>query len=74
MRAIELLENLTEHAKKFRLDHDYYKRNAHIHGKIDIPSQEVIDAILVGFINDIGISNGIGYALYVSDLKKNGKL
>lgn len=71
MLSIELLELLTKRAKKFRLDHDYYKRNAHMHDITEPPSQEVIDAVLVGFINDIGISQGIDYALYTIDLKKD---
>lgn len=71
MTAIELLKFLTKRAKEFRLDHDHYKRNAHMHEITDAPSQEVIDAVLVGFINKIGLSQGIDYALYATDIKND---
>lgn len=31
---------------------------------------EIVDAILVDFINFVGIKSGIDYALYTSDLNK----
>lgn len=71
MNSIEFLEFLTRRAKKFRLDRGHYKRNEHMHRITEPPSQEVIDAVLVGFINDIGISRGIDYALYTTDLEKD---
>ena len=35
---------------------------------LDIIRQDVIDAVLVDFINYIGVKSGIDYALYTSDL------
>lgn len=61
---------LTTRAKKFRKDHDHYERNNHMHAIKDAPAQDIIDAVLVGFINDIGIMQGIDYALYASDLSE----
>lgn len=70
MNRIELLEMLTKRAKKFRLDHGHYKRNNHMHDISEAPPQAAIDAVLTGFINDIGIMQGVDYALYASDLEK----
>jgi hypothetical protein len=33
--------------------------------------QRVIDAVLVDFINFIGVKHGIDYALYTSDLRQS---
>src|SRR4030095_855137 len=62
MTKIELLELLTERAKAFRKDRDYFKRNTHMHAITDAPSQEVVDAVLTGFINQVGVTMGIDYA------------
>ena len=68
MTKIELLEMLTNRARMFRNDRDYYKRNSHMHSVTEAPPQEVVDAILTGFINHIGIVQGVDYALYACDL------
>jgi len=68
MTAIELLNMLTDEAKEFRADHEHYQRNSHMHDIRDCPPQDVIDAVLTGFINAIGGRRGVDYALYSRDL------
>jgi hypothetical protein len=44
-------------------------RNAHMnHFRGHAISQEAVDAILVDFVNHIGIHQGLDYAMYVKDL------
>lgn len=64
----ELLNFLTERAREFRKDRTVISRNYHISGLKEDPSQEVIDAVLVCFINYVGEHQGVDYALYTSDL------
>lgn len=71
MTKIELLKMLTKRARKFRADTGHYARNSHMHAINDAPPQDVVDAVLTGFINDIGIMQGVDYALYASDLAKD---
>ena len=70
MTKIELLEMLTKCAKKFREDRGHFERNNHMHAVSEAPPQEAVDAVLTGFINYIGIIQGVDYALYASDLAK----
>lgn len=70
MTRIELLDMLTKRAKKFREDRGHFERNGHMHAIKEAPPQDVVDAVLTGFINDIGIMQGIDYALYAADLAK----
>ena len=70
MTKIELLDMLTKCAKKFREDSDHYERNSHMHAISEPPAQEVVDAVLTGFINYVGGRQGVDYALYASDLAK----
>ena len=68
----ELLEFLTQQAKEFRKDKLQISRNVHLTG-IDeniLPTSDQIDGVLVAFINYIGITQGIDYALSVDDLNK----
>ena len=71
---LQQLNQLTENAKEYKLiAKDSVKRNKHMNQGIDdfdIIHQAVIDAILVDFINHIGVKSGIDYALYISDLNK----
>lgn len=70
----ELLEFLTERAKEFRRDKLQISRNVHLTG-IDeniLPTSDQIDGILVAFINYVGISQCIDYALSYKDLEKEG--
>jgi hypothetical protein len=71
----ELLEILVETINDYRLDaNDSLRRNAHMNNDVmknreDIP-QEVIDALLVDFVNYFGLRRGGDYGLYTKDLKK----
>lgn len=66
----ELLEFLTKEAKEFRNDKTSISRNYHLTGIKEQPEQHLIDGVLVAFINHIGISQCIDYALSVDDLNK----
>ena len=66
----ELLDFLTQQAKEFRNDETSISRNFHLTGIKEQPEQHLIDGVLVAFINHIGISQGIDYALDVNDLNK----
>ena len=68
----ELLEFLTERAKEFRKDKLQISRNVHLTG-IDeniLPTSDQIDGILVAFINYVGMSQCIDYALSYKDFEK----
>lgn len=73
MKATEIIEQIKKHADKYSEDAKAsLVRNNHMN---DIENNEeieqrVIDAVLVDFINFIGIRYGIDYALYTSDLRK----
>ena len=67
----ELLDFLTERAKEFRKDKLQISRNVHLTG-IDeniLPTSDQIDGILVAFINYVGISQCIDYALSYKDFE-----
>ena len=67
----ELLEFLTKEAVKFREEPNFISINKHLTGisENDMPTKEQIDGVLVAFINFVGISQGIDYALSSTDLK-----
>ena len=68
----ELLDFLTERAKEFRKDKLQISRNVHLTG-IDeniLPTSDQIDGILVAFINYVGMSQCIDYALSYKDFEK----
>ena len=68
----ELLDFLTERAKEFRKDKLQISRNVHLTG-IDeniLPTSDQIDGILVNFINYVGMSQCIDYALSYKDFEK----
>lgn len=75
MSKLELLDMLTNIAKEYRSDSlESVNRNKHMNEcegmlKISPNNREVVDAILVDFINYIGVRQGVDYALYVKDLK-----
>ena len=54
---IDLLEKMTQIAK------DNFK-------KIEDVSQNIIDALLIDFINYVGMGQGVDYAIYTTDLYK----
>ena len=64
----ELLDFLTQQAKEFRNDETSISRNYHLTDIKEQPEQYLIDGVLVAFINHIGISQCIDYALSVDDL------
>ena len=68
----ELLEFLTKEAVKFREKPNFISINKHLTGidKNNMPSKEQIDGVLVAFINYVGISQCIDYALSYKDLEK----
>jgi hypothetical protein len=75
----ELLNFLTKEAKRYRTTAlKSLKRNRHMNtlSKKDLLKlrnlhsiQEFIDAILVDFINSVGVGQGIDYALYTENLE-----
>lgn len=73
MTKIDLLDYLTAQAKEQRLDvNAALKRNTHMHAYRGKPiSQNAIDAILVGFINSVGVHQGVDLALYTRDLEED---
>ena len=68
----ELLQYLTKEAVKFRECPNFIIINKHLTGidKNNIPSKEQIDGILVAFINYVGMSQCIDYALSYKDFEK----
>jgi len=72
MNKIEYLNGLTEHAKNYREDaQKSIARNKHMNNvKGETVSQDVIDAVLVDFINYIGVKSWLDYGLYTSDFEK----
>jgi len=72
MSVKELLDLLTEEAKVYRKNSvNSINRNSHMNnsvGKCSI-SQDDVDAILVDFINHIGVRRWVDYGLYTRDLK-----
>jgi len=64
----ELLDMLKEYAQEFRKDTGYYKRNRHMHNITEAPQQDVVDAVLVGYINHVAAKQGVDFGLYAKDL------
>lgn len=72
MKTIEVLETLADGAKKYAKDAQAsLKRNNHMNEINDrnLPTQEQIDAVLVDFINFVGVRCGVDYAMYTKDLR-----
>lgn len=70
MNTITLLESLTKYAELYRSEcAESVKRNSHMNqASGDAVKQCDIDAILVDFINFIGMRNCVDYALYTMDI------
>jgi len=68
----EMLEFLTARAKEFRKCESLIYKNEHLTGidENNMPSLAQIDGVLVAFINYVGMSQCIDYALDVNDLCK----
>lgn len=80
----ELLTLLTEEAKQYciqamasiernRHANDLSKKELKKLKKNQKLTQRMIDALLVDFINVVGVGQGIDYALYTKDLKETPK-
>ena len=72
MKAIEMLELTKGYADKYRKEaQQSLERNNHMNEieSGEMVQQRHIDAVLVDFINYIGVKHGIDYALYTKDLK-----
>jgi len=72
MTKIQLLEYLTRIAKEYRLDcASSVSRNRHMNETKDEceVDQKTVDAILVDFINYIGVDQHVDYGLYSKDLR-----
>lgn len=71
MNKGELCDWLVKIGKKYRNDKTSLIRNNHMHDyEGQPPSQELVDAIVVGLINTMAMEQGIDLALYASDLRK----
>lgn len=68
MTKIELLQMMTKGAKQFRADREFFDRNSHLHSIAITPPQDVVDTVLAGFINHIGVLQGLDYALHADEL------
>lgn len=68
----ELLEFLTKETIEFRENPNFISTNKHLTGinENNMPSKEQIDGVLVAFINYVGISQCIDYALSYKDFEK----
>lgn len=72
MTTIEVLTRLTDLAKQYVQQGDEsVLRNTHMNEltKHDRICQPHIEAIIVDFINYVGVNNGVDYALYTKDMK-----
>ena len=71
MNKIQLLEFLTKNAKEYRKDAAAsIVKNKHMNEATgEEVKQQDIDALLVDFINFIGVQQGADYALYTKDLE-----
>ena len=74
MSKIQLLNYLENQAKNYRKNClTSIKRNKHMNQYEDeIVFQTTIDAILVDFINFIGVHQGVDYGLYTKDVSNPG--
>lgn len=68
----DLLELLTKEAMRFREKPNFISINKHLTGidENNMPSKEQIDGVLVAFINHVGMSQCIDYALSYKDFVK----
>ena len=72
MKTIEVLNLMTHCARAYRVksQNSLLKNNhmSEIEGG-EVVQQTHIDAVLVDFINYVGVCYGVDYALYTSDIK-----
>ena len=73
MKTIEVIEKTAGYAKKYRVEaKKSLQRNSHMNqlDEGEQVQQRIIDAVLVDFINYVGLKHGIDYAMYTKDLTK----
>jgi len=76
MKIIDVLEIITSNAKEYYNDGviESLKRNQHMNNyEGEDVNDETIKAILVDFINFIGMKQGVDYAMYTRDLVLNSE-
>ena len=75
MKKIDLLHLIEGNIRTYRLDaNNSLRRNSHMNANVmshreNIP-QEVVDALLVDFINYVGVWQGVDYGMYTKDLNE----
>lgn len=72
MKTLDMLELAKDYAKNYRhVAQKSIERNNHMNEieRGEIVDQRHIDAVVVDFINYIGIKHGIDYGLYTEELK-----
>lgn len=76
MTKIDLLKMLEKNAQEYRNDKGSLSRNVHMHDLdiSELPIQKQIDAVLIDFINFVGVKQGIDYGLYMRDFLKGEKI
>ena len=78
MTSLDLLKLVESQARKYKKAgiKDSLIRNNHMNDLQEFSAEKaemddaLIDAVLVDFVNFIGMSQGIDYGLYTSDLQK----
>lgn len=72
MTKIGFLEMLTKEAKALSENPRFISINNHLTGidETNMPSKEQLDGVLVAFINHVGMSQCIDYALSYKDFEK----
>jgi hypothetical protein len=72
MMALEFLELVTKYAKEYvKGGVSSVHRNFHMNNiKDESLTQDQLEAVIVDFINYMGVKNCIDYAMYTSDLSK----
>ena len=79
MRALDLIQLIERNAREYRLDTNAsLRRNKHMNnevmkGRENLP-QDIIDALLVDFVNYAACLQGIDYALYTKDFEIDRKV
>jgi len=73
MTTIDLLSSMTAYAKIYNKQaQSSLVRNNHMNElqKDEVVDKKHIEAVLVDFINFIGVKNSVDYALYTEDLQE----
>ena len=65
-----LINLLIREAKDYREDNNRYTKSQHMHDLREPVDSKVEDAVLVGFINYVGLGQGLDVALYTKDFTR----